>query len=130
MKIKKIYDGTIPENKIMTDYSNSTSDTYSCSYVNNKLSIKQVSGLSLSHGATLQDDVIKKANQVTIYYTMNGMGYKHSETIQKNDTEWHFDIFDAYTMYIKVDWDNGTLVTSSYDANSVITGYDLLYTDN
>ena len=130
MKIKKIYDGTVPENKIMTDYSNSTSDAYSCSYVNNKLSIKQVSGLSLGHGATLQDDVIKKANQVTIYYTMNGMGYKHSETIQKNDTEWHFDIFDVYTMYIKVDWASGTLVTSSYDSNSKIIGYDLLYTDN
>ena len=130
MKIKKIYDGTVPENKIMTDYSDSTSDTYSCSYVNNKLSIKQVSGLSLGHGATLQDDVIKKANQVTIYYTMNNDRYRHSETIQKNDTEWHFDIFDVYTMYIKVDWSSGTLVTSPYDSNSKIIGYDLLYTDN
>ena len=30
----------------------------------------------------------------------------------------------------KVDWASGTLVTSPYDANSIITGYDLLYTDN
>ena len=130
MKIKKIYDGTVPENKIMTDYSDSTSDTYSCSYVNNKLSIKQVSGLSLGHGATLQDNVIKKANQVTVYYTMNNDRYRHSETIQKGDTEWHFDVFDVYTMFIKVDWASGTLVTSPYDSNSKILGYDLLYTDN
>ena len=30
----------------------------------------------------------------------------------------------------KVDWASGTLVTSSYDSNSKIIGYDLLYTDN
>ena len=120
--------------EVTNTYSESENNVYSCNYINEKigtrLNIKQVSGLSLGHGATLQDNVIKKANQVTIYYTMNGMGYKHSETIQKNDTEWHFDVFDVYTMYIKVDWDSGTLVTSSYDSNSKIIGYDLLYTDN
>ena len=61
---------------------------------------------------------------------MNNDRYRHSETIQKNDTEWHFDAYDTYIMFIRVDWDTGTLVTSSYDANSIITGYDLLYTDN
>lgn len=120
--------------EVTNTYSESESNVYSCNYINEKigtkLCIKQVNGISLSHGATLQDDVIKKANQVTVYYTMNNNGYKHSETIQKNDTEWHFDVLDVYTMYIKVDWNSGTLVTSSYDANSIIIGYDLLYTDN
>ena len=120
--------------EVTNTYSESENNVYSCNYINEKigtkLNIKQVSGLSLGHGATLQDDVIKKANQVTVYYTMNNDRYRHSETIQKNDTEWHFDTLDVYTMYIKVDWDTGTLVTSSYDSNSKIIGYDLLYTDN
>ncbi len=120
--------------EVTNTYSESESNVYSCNYINEKigtrLNIKQVSGLSLGHGATLQDDVIKKANQVTIYYTMNNDRYRHSETIQKNDTEWHFDTLDAYTMFIKVDWGSGTLVTSPYDSNSNIIGYDLLYTDN
>lgn len=120
--------------EVTNTYSESENNVYSCNYINEKigtrLNIKQVSGLSLGHGATLQDDVIKKANQVTIYYTMNNDRYRHSETIQKNDTEWHFDTLDVYTMYIKVDWASGTLVTSPYDSNSKIIGYDLLYTDN
>ena len=120
--------------EVTNTYSESENNVYSCNYINEKigtrLNIKQVSGLSLGQGATLQDDVIKKANQVTIYYTMNNNGYRHSETIQKNDTEWHFDVLDVYAMYIKVDWGTGTLATSVYDSNSKIIGYDLLYTDN
>ena len=120
--------------EVTNTYSESESNVYACNYINDKigtrLNIKQVSGLSLGHGATLQDDVIKKANQVTVYYTMNNDRYRHSETIQKGDTEWYFDVLDVYTMYIKVDWASGTLVTSPYDSNSKIIGYDLLYTDN
>lgn len=34
MKIKKMYQGTVPENKILDTYSTSATDTYSCNYVN------------------------------------------------------------------------------------------------
>ena len=34
MKIKKIYQGTVPANKILDAYSASNTDTYSCNYVN------------------------------------------------------------------------------------------------
>lgn len=34
MKIKKMYQGSVPENKIMSTYSSSNTDTYSCDYVN------------------------------------------------------------------------------------------------
>lgn len=34
MRIKKMYQGTVPENKILDTYSNSATDTYSCNYVN------------------------------------------------------------------------------------------------
>lgn len=34
MKIKKIYQGTVPENKIVNTYSASQTDVYSCNYIN------------------------------------------------------------------------------------------------
>lgn len=34
MRIKKAYQGTVPENKILDTYSTSRTDTYSCNYVN------------------------------------------------------------------------------------------------
>lgn len=37
MKIRKAFQGTIPENKILDTYSTSQTDTYSCNYVNSKL---------------------------------------------------------------------------------------------
>ena len=35
MKIRKIYQGSLPENKILNKNSNSQTDTYSCDYLNN-----------------------------------------------------------------------------------------------
>lgn len=35
MKIKKMYQGSVPENKILNTYSDSQTDVYSCEYVNN-----------------------------------------------------------------------------------------------
>lgn len=35
MKIKKLFQGTIPENKILNTESTSQTDTYSCDYINN-----------------------------------------------------------------------------------------------
>lgn len=34
MKIKKAYQGSVPDNKILNTYSNSQTDVYSCDYVN------------------------------------------------------------------------------------------------
>lgn len=34
MKIRKAFQGTVPENKILDTYSQSQTDTYSCNYVN------------------------------------------------------------------------------------------------
>ena len=35
MKIRKAYQGTVPQNKILDTYSTSQTDTYSCNLVNN-----------------------------------------------------------------------------------------------
>lgn len=41
MKIKKMYQGTVPENKILDTYSTSATDTYSCNYVNELIKSNQ-----------------------------------------------------------------------------------------
>lgn len=35
MRIKKMYQGTVPENKIVGTYTESDTDTYNCNYANN-----------------------------------------------------------------------------------------------
>lgn len=40
MRIKKMYQGTVPKNKILDTYSTSATDTYSCNYVNNNFDRK------------------------------------------------------------------------------------------
>lgn len=37
MKIKKMYQGTVPENKILNTKSDSQTDVYSCDYINNMI---------------------------------------------------------------------------------------------
>lgn len=125
---KFLVEGDTPA--VKNEYTVSNNDTYSCNYINSKLSIKQVRGLSLGPGSTLQDDAIKKASQVTVYYSLHSASYRHSMSLQKNDTEWYFDLYDVYLIFIKIDWETGTLMTSSASTNSNIIGYDLLYTDN
>lgn len=39
MKIRKAYQGTVPQNKILDTYSTSQTDTYSCNLVNNLIKV-------------------------------------------------------------------------------------------
>lgn len=45
MKIKKMFQGTIPENKILNVDSNSKTDVYSCDFVNKKMGIEHLVGI-------------------------------------------------------------------------------------
>ena len=57
MKIKKIYQGELPENKILNAQSTSQTDTYSCDYIN---------GLSTGGGAY---EIIERGETATGTYT-------------------------------------------------------------
>ena len=64
MKIKKMFQGEIPENKIMSGYSDSQTDTYSCDYVNR----------IIETGSNANGEWIKYANgimEVTQKYTID-----------------------------------------------------------
>lgn len=46
MRIKKMYQGSLPENKIVGTYTESDTDTYNCNYVNNNFKSKMENILS------------------------------------------------------------------------------------
>ena len=48
MKIKKMYQGNLPDNKIVNGYSTSQTDTYSCSYLNSRLSGYPIGAIYIS----------------------------------------------------------------------------------
>lgn len=55
MKIKKTFQGTIPENKILNNESNSQTDTYSCDYINKKTTKSYVKGYFNSNINLIQE---------------------------------------------------------------------------
>lgn len=60
MKIKKIYQGELPENKILNTQSTSQTDTYSCEYINNLgksiITAYSTQNVDMSTGETLAFD--------------------------------------------------------------------------
>ena len=61
MKIRKAFQGTVPENKILDTYSTSQTDTYSCNYINNNKLVKEFELTSASgniniDGLNLEND--------------------------------------------------------------------------
>lgn len=52
MRIKKIYQGTIPSNKIVSTYTETNTDTYSCEYLNDHLGGYPVGAIYISTNST------------------------------------------------------------------------------
>ena len=84
MKIRKAYQGTVPENKILDTHSTSQTDTYSCNYVNGK-----TDGIILydnSSGTTSTvplSDNISNYDYIEIYYKTNDNGAISSRKIYR-----------------------------------------------
>ena len=76
MKIKKIYQGELPENKILNAQSTSQTDTYSCDYINNLQGLDYIcvnkgknNSLTLSAGyqkIVLESIVSSNGNKLTL----------------------------------------------------------------
>jgi hypothetical protein len=52
MRIKKVYQGTIPSNKIVNTYTETNTDTYSCEYLNDHLGGYPVGAIYISANST------------------------------------------------------------------------------
>lgn len=79
MRIRKVYQGSLPNGKILSEHSDSQSDTYSCEYINNiggnnNTNVTDNSGKILyenssgSTGTISLVDNISNYNTVDVYY--------------------------------------------------------------
>lgn len=91
MKIKKMYQGAVPENKILNTYSDSQTDVYSCDYVNKHGGEQSSSREALtaylpsSQTTTSTDEKVKLAlyNQIGTKLSMSNNGVKIGAGISK-----------------------------------------------
>ena len=70
MKIKKIYQGELPENKILNTQSTSQTDTYSCEYINNL-----GTGGGSSSGVVLYENAEGNSGNVTLTGNLSDYSY-------------------------------------------------------
>lgn len=75
MKIKKMYQGVVPENKILNTYSNSQTDVYSCDYSNklNTYSTEEQKVGTWIDGRPMYRKVVKISN----FAIKDGASYAH-----------------------------------------------------
>lgn len=66
MKIRKIYQGSLPENKILNENSNSQTDTYSCDYLNNLELTKKITFTKNEADNIFYDSIYATENEVQI----------------------------------------------------------------
>ena len=66
MKIKKIYQGSLPENKILNENSNSQTDTYSCDYLNNLELTSEITFTKNEADNIFYDSIYATENEVQI----------------------------------------------------------------
>ena len=133
MRIKKTFQGELPENKIVNIESNSQTDTYSCDYINNNIKpkIKRFNKFIKSGGTHTDTDILKAKFFVVIHYSIQPSGYLKSTIVQTGLGTWYWDHNSAnnLTIYFRIDWATGTIYVSSSstvsDAVGVV-GYDIL----
>ena len=87
MKIKKMYQGTIPENKIMNTKSDSKTDVYSCDYLNGKILYENSNG---SAETIILSDNKNNYKYLEIYGVMHGKWI--SKKILASNTTLHLEV--------------------------------------
>lgn len=88
MKIKKMYQGTVPENKILDTYSNSATDTYSCNYVNligKTITMNSSGGSSQSLSVNTLTKVTNTTNEYFNQFTNDEITYSNGEYTINSD---------------------------------------------
>ena len=64
MRVKKMFQGKVPENKILSTYSDSPTDTYSCDYVNQLIEPEDLTSQLSFVNCTLQSGKVIKFGKV------------------------------------------------------------------
>lgn len=87
-RIRKMYSGVVPNGKVLTMDSNSNSDTYSCSYINNVTKPKVLyDNPSGSNDTITLNDNVNNYKYLEIYFTNNAStGFTASQKIDLSNT--------------------------------------------
>lgn len=134
MKIKKMYQGTAPENKILNTHSNSQTDVYSCDYINklnNYSTEEQIIG-TWTDGKSVYKKTIEttcgqlqdELNNLNIKLLIDVKGnawtqYDHIMFINAPNPEPHAYVFGVYQNLTNLDV--AVFYNSAYlDSNKVI----------
>ena len=120
MKIKKMYQGTVPENKILNTQSDSQTDVYSCDYVN-KLNTYSTEEKVI--GTWMDKPLYGKT---IIFNTSYNTQYEFSHGIENYDKVW-IDFGDSYYLA-----NNGVTVplnANSYYGDFTQTNDAMVYQD-
>lgn len=116
MKIRKSFQGTIPENKIMDTLNNSQTDTYSCRYINKLNNVTVL--YENKDGLVIKTDAGKE-------FTVDGMpdvsGYENK--IIRFYIGYVYDAKTVYSIMLKEDW-NTAFIEYKRDYN----GNDMWHT--
>lgn len=62
MRIRKTYNGVVPNGKILNSYSTSQNDGYSCDYINNEFDDVNTILTNLNQNAMVYKDTVYKSN--------------------------------------------------------------------
>lgn len=84
MKIKKTYQGVVPNGKVLNSKSNSTTDTYSCDYLNELIpKTKIITGTTNSNGLLIAS-VCNLPNNSKVLNVFN----------KTNDDSYYFNVYN------------------------------------
>lgn len=79
MKIRKAFQGTVPENKILDTHSTSQTDTYSCNYVNSKFEWNYLGEKTGTTPITLPSDF----NELMVHMFQGGINKNYVFNFEK-----------------------------------------------
>ena len=143
MKIRKAFQGTVPENKILDTYSTSQTDTYSCNYVNNKTKFKTLWSGNVNAGyVTLNESIQNYDFLIVGIQTNSGRYSKGSEIIPVIDVEYPSDysgdisrvtydlaVFQNSSIYsnVQIYFENSTKLVLRSESHSTWTAPGLKY---
>lgn len=129
MRIRKTFQGQLPDNKILNNTSNSETDTYSCKYINESLVFEEQDPTVPEHVKNISEEDIKKWNSGT----GGGSGDIPDIDVTDFNTNWvnaeltaDFKLYNdaSYCRYAKVgNLVNIQFVLSPASADNVLNSY-------
>lgn len=130
MRIRKIYQGQVPENAIMNGFSSSDTSTYACAYLNGTVLYNNTSGTT---GTITLSDSVANYRYVELYYYYDHWAGKiygslkvdspNSKRITLGCDAQYFDAKNMYWVWARITFNGSTLAfTSAGQATTIDNG--------